>query len=415
MKNLIEIAMKKRYIYLILLCCSLAVLSLLACKKNEGYNAPPSEDKTKPDVVTNVRVEDYNGGSYLIYDLPNSPNILYVLAKYQIRNGVPRETKSSYYSDTIKVEGFAKDQEYDVTLYTVSRSDIMSDPLVVKVHPKTPVYTEVSKSLSIEPDFGGVHIKASNPLKKEIGILVTAFNPSTQSMDVYEQHYTKNENVDFSVRGFNTDPRDFGVFVTDRFGNISDTLKSRLSPLFEQMLDKSRFSAFILPSDTEIYPAWTVNNLWNGTAGGNGWHTNPGQLPPFTATFNMEETYKLSRFILFNRPEQYAFSHGNPKLFSLWGSNATSPRDIKLPVAAVEGDVVGDWTNLGNFRFPDPPSGLSPGATNAADNAFIKAGVEFNVPLAAPAVKFMRVAVNESWSGGDFAHIMELTFYGQNN
>lgn len=407
--------MKPSYKHSALLGCCLAVLSLLACKKNEGYNAPPSQDKTKPDVVTNVRVEDYNGGSYLIYDLPNSPNILYVLAKYQIRNGVAGETKSSYYSDTVKVEGFAKSQEYDVTLYTVSRSDVMSDAVVVKVNPKTPVYAEVSKSLAIEPDFGGVHVKASNPLKKEIGILVTAFNPATQSMEVYEQHYTKNENVDFSVRGFNTDLRDFGVFVTDRFGNISDTLRSKLSPLFEQMLEKEKFSPFVLPSDTEIYPAWTVNNLWNGTAGGNGWHTNPGQLPPFTATFNMGGTYKLSRFILYARPEQYAFSHGNPKQFSLWGSTVASPRDAKLPVIADEGAVVGDWTNLGNFRYPDPPSGLPSGATNAADNAFVKAGVEFNVPLAAPAVKFMRVAVNESWSGGDFAHIMELTFYGQKN
>jgi hypothetical protein len=41
-----------------------------------------------------------------------------VLAKYQIRNGVSRETKSSYYTDTVNVEGFAKEADYEVTLYT---------------------------------------------------------------------------------------------------------------------------------------------------------------------------------------------------------------------------------------------------------------------------------------------------------
>ena len=407
--------MKHSYINSGLLFFCISILSLFSCKKNDGYNSPPSEDKTKPGVVTNIKIENYNGGSYILYDLPNSPNILYVLAKYQIRNGVSRETKSSYYSDTVKVEGFAKGEVYDVTLYTVSRADVMSDPVEVKIKPKTPVYEEVSKSLFIEPDFGGIHVKAANPFKKEIGILITAFNKSTQSMEVYDQHYTNSEKVDFSVRGFDTELRDFGVFVTDRYGNISDTLKSRLSPLFEQMLDNDRFTAFNLPSDTEIYPTWTVNNLWNGTAGGNGWHTNPNQVAPFVCTFNVGDSYKLSRFILYARPNQYSFSHGNPKRFSIWGSNVASPRDIKLPTVAEEGIVLGDWTNLGNFRYPDPPSGLSVGATNAADNAFVVAGVEFNVPLVAPPVRFMRVAVNESWSGGDFAHIMELTFYGQKN
>jgi len=407
--------MKNNHIYLLLIYCCSTIILLFSCKQEDGYNTPPSQDKTKPDVISNVKVENYNGGSYIIYDLPNSPNILYVLAKYNIRDGVPRETKSSYYSDTIIVDGFANNQEYDITLYTVSRAEVFSEPVTVSVHPKSPVYTEVSKTLDINPDFGGVNIKALNPFKKEIGILVTAFNPQTLEMEVHEQHYTKNENIDFSVRGFNTDLRAFGVFVTDRYGNVSDTLKANLNPLFEQMLDKSKFSVFSLPSDTEIYPAWTVSNLWNGSSGGNGWHTNPGQLAPFTATFNMAETYKLSRFIMFARPGQYSYSHGNPKQFSLWGSNAASPQDIRLPLVAEEGAVIGDWINLGNFRYPDPPSGLSPGATNASDNAFVTAGVEFNVPLTSPAVKFMRIAVNESWSGGDFAHIMELTFYGQKN
>ncbi|MBB6107890.1 DUF5000 domain-containing lipoprotein [Mucilaginibacter lappiensis] len=400
--------------YSLLLLLLAVVLSVISCKRNDGARVPISTDNSKPGVITNVKVNNYNGGSYITYQLPNSQNILYVLAKYQIRDNVPRETKSSYYSDTVTVEGFAKEQDYDVTLYTVSRADVLSDPVTVKVHPKTPAYISIRSTTTMTTDFGGVNVKAFNPLKKEIGVIVTAFNKATNTMEIQDQHYTTADTIDYSVRGYSTDPRSFGVYVTDKYGNISDTLKKSITPLFEQLLDKSKFSPYNLPSDTEIGYGWVLPNLWDGKTDGNsaGWHTNPGHTPPFVCTFNVGLTYKLSRFIIWERPDQYAFGHGNPKLFSLWGSNVASPQDAQLPVSSAVGTVVGDWTNLGNFRYPNPPSGLPPGATNAADNAFVLAGVNFNISISAPAVHFIRVAVGQTWSGGNFAHIMELSFYG---
>jgi hypothetical protein len=41
------------------------------------------------------------------------------------------------------------------------------------------------------------------------------------------------------------------------------------------------------------------------------------------------------------------------------------------------------------------------------------AGVGFNVPLTAPAVHFIRLAVGVTWSGGNFAHAMEISLYGK--
>ncbi|RYD93876.1 MAG: DUF4959 domain-containing protein [Sphingobacteriales bacterium] len=159
----------KKYSLLVLL--AVLMLMVYGCKTNNGYNNEPiSGDKTKPGIITNIKVDNFNGGAYITYDLPNSENILYVLAKYSIRNGVNRETKSSYYTDTVTVNGFANEADYDVTLYTVTRANVMSDPVSVTVHPATPVYKLVSPSVAIAPDFGGVNIQAKNPLKKEIGI-----------------------------------------------------------------------------------------------------------------------------------------------------------------------------------------------------------------------------------------------------
>jgi len=77
------------------------------------------------------------------------------------------------------------------------------------------------------------------------------------------------------------------------------------------------------------------------------------------------------------------------------------------------GTVLGDWINTGNFKYPDPPSGLQPGFTNSQDMAFVLAGVNFNFAPNGPDVKFVRLCVSDTWSGGDFAHIMELSFYGK--
>jgi hypothetical protein len=109
---------------------------------------------------------------------------------------------------------------------------------------------------------------------------------------------------------------------------------------------------------------------------------------------------------------QYTYKFANPKEFSLWGTNSSNPQDIKLPVKADEGTVIGNWVNLGNFRFPDPPSGNLPNAITSADEDFVKKGVSFKVPFAAPSVKYLRIAVATVWGSEAAAHLMEITPYG---
>ena len=400
--------------YSLLLFTGLVMISMFSCKRNDGFsNTPTSTDKTKPGIITNVKIDNFNGGANITYDLPNSDNILYVLAKYTIRDKVSRETKASYYKDTVVVNGFAKSQDYQVTLYVVTRAEVMSDPVTVTVHPDIPVYELVKPSASISPDFGGVNVKALNPLKKSIGIIVTAFSDVTKTMEVEEQHYTKADTINFSVRGFSTAARDFGVYVTDEWGNISDTLKVNLNPLPEVLLDKSKFFVNTIPSDDALYEGggWTVDKLWDGLLTDPGWHTNSNSTPPFTCTFGVGKTYKFSRFNMWGR-KGYEYGHGNPKDFSFWGSNKDQPADAVLPVSAPVGTVIGDWTNMGNFSWPPPPSGLPAISPNQSDKDFFNQGVGFNFPFDAPSVKFIRLSVARTWEGGTLCHVLEISFYG---
>ena len=394
------------------------LIALSACQKMDSYIDPASSDMTKPGVVTNVKVDNFNGGANITYSLPNSPNLLYIMAQYKINGVTVRETKSSYYSDTIKVDGFARKQAYDVTLFAVSRANVKSDPVVVKVNPDTPPYVLLKAAVKAEADFGGIKLTGTNPRKDNLGIILLDAPQNTSVSEVIDQHYSTAAVINYSVRGYPPVPKRFAYYVIDNFGNMSDTTYISITPFFETMLDRNKFFAYRLPSDGEIAYGWELPYLWDGKTDGssNGWHTAPGGALPAVATFGLGVSAKLSRFVLWARPdgsEKFAFGHGNPKVFSLWGSNATNPANVTLPLSSPEGTVLGDWTNLGNYNYPDPPSGLKPIAHTTADDAFVRAGVSFDVPLISPKIRYVRLSVSAPWSpGGTFAHAMELAFYG---
>ena len=119
--KIIQTNTKSPLVSMILLAAVSMLLFLVSCKEAEGFNTAVSTDQTKPPQVTAVKVENYAGGAVITYSLPKTDNLLYIMAEYRINDRVVRQSKSSYYTDTIRVEGFEKSQDYDVALYAVSR------------------------------------------------------------------------------------------------------------------------------------------------------------------------------------------------------------------------------------------------------------------------------------------------------
>ncbi len=380
-----------------------------SCSKSESPVEVVSTDHTKPDVMTNIEVENLNGAARITYSLPKSSNILYVQAKYLIREGHFRESKTSFYTDTILVEGFAKAGEYEVELRTVSRANIQSDPVMVKIKPETPNYILVNEGLEISPDFGGANFMGVNPDGAPIALHVLAFDPQTNKFKENDPEYIKGSVVDVSIRGFEAQEREFGVYTTDRFGNTSEVRYIKITPLFESLLDKNKFFAYNLPSDAPIGYGWDLKYFFDGSLNDPGWHTTGAPLT--VATFGIGPSAKISRFVLWNRlPNMY--SDQNPKSITIWGSNTDNPQDVNLPRISQPGEVAGDWVNMGNFTYPDPPSGLPGSQANSSDNAFAAQGINFRMPSAAPAVKYIRFMVNQTWGGLNYANAMEISFYG---
>jgi hypothetical protein len=387
--------------------------SIYSCKKNDGYRDPLSTDKTKPGPVSNVKVKNSNGAAVISYDLPDNQDLLYVIAEYNIRDGVSRQIKSSYFLDTMKLDGFHKSQDYTVTLKAVTRGNVASDPVTVTVHPDIPYYELISKSIKLSDDYGGINIKATNLARSAIAINTLAIDPVTNKFAIANEHYTNVDAIDYSLRGYKTEPQKFGVYVSDRFGNISDTTIVTITPKFEALLDKRKFFSYNLPSDAFIGYGGVVPNIFDGNTtednGANAWQTTIGASPKLMqCTFGIGQSYKLTHFIMNFRD----YGGNNPQNFTIYGSNADSPADAVTPGGAAVGTQAGDWIVLGNFKVPDPPSGLPQGKTNAADKAYVNNGIDFNLPANAPPVKYVRIVVKDTWFGLDYTIIREVTFSG---
>src|SRR5699024_12741565 len=95
-------------------------------------------DDVAPGKVSDVKVENIPGGSILSYALPDDKSLLYVLAEYAIHDSTMLNKKSSYYNNSLTIEGFPNTDTRDVKLYAVSRGGKKSASVPVQIQPLTP-------------------------------------------------------------------------------------------------------------------------------------------------------------------------------------------------------------------------------------------------------------------------------------
>lgn len=235
--------MKKNIIYALLLGSILA-----SCKKELHSFVGPEGDT--PGKVSGITVENLHGSAKLTYALPDNDNVLYAVARYEMRKGVFREVKSSYYNNFMLLEGFADTLAHVVNVTVVSKSGKVSEPVSVTVNPLTPPYIMVFRSLEVKAALGGIDASFFNTEKAEVGVIVNA----KDTFNVYGKvgyNYTSEDSGMVKVRGFDTTLRKFDIYVTDKWGNLSDTLALSFNPLFSRMLEPDKFREMKLEGDVE--------------------------------------------------------------------------------------------------------------------------------------------------------------------
>jgi hypothetical protein len=384
---------------LILLIVLLGIITF-ACKE-EPIGQQPT-DNVPPGAVTNVKVQNIPGGAILTYKVPTDEDLLYVTAAYTRKDGVVSEARASMYTDTLKVVGFGDTQPREVSLVAVDRSRNKSAAVNVTINPLVPDVNTIGKTLNMVADFGGVHAYWTNQNRAEISVVVLKEDKNKEYVPI-ETFYSTMVDGEGAKRGMDTIPGNFAVYVQDRWENRSETVKFTLKPIYETKFDRLKFREVVLPNDEKTAWGWVMPRVWDNIIGDQGFHTGNGTGRwPHAFTIDLGITGKLSRVIEWQRQGSYYYNHGNMKVFEIYGCQVLDP--------------TGNWASWTKLMTCNSikPSGLPLGQVSAEDKAWANAGEEFiNSPMN-PKVRYIRIKCLQTWSNGDFLHVSELQFYGDN-
>ncbi|TDD93835.1 DUF4959 domain-containing protein [Flavobacterium cellulosilyticum] len=382
---------------------------LFSCSKDQG--ASPLEHSTiAPGEISNIAIQNLPGKAKLTYSLPNDKDLLYIVAQYTLENGTKMEVKSSYYNNSMILEGFTGLTEKEVTLYAVNRSEVKSKPVKVSVAPlRAPVYS-VFDSMTLQPDFGGIRIKADNPTNENLAFLIMTKNIQGNWEPLPNSIYTTTSEINQALRGFDTIKQQFALVVRDRWLNKSDTLFQEVKPIYETLMPKSNYAAIHLANDSKVIGTYPVKNLWDGQFleyWGSYFTDRTIDVGNHLVTFDVGKVTKLSRLKLwqFSEPiggQRLYYYLGAIKKFRIWGSNTLN-----------DGNLSG-WTLLGDFDIKKP-SGLPYGQENNDDLLAAIDGQDFEISIDMPAVRYLRIECIENWSGGQFMAVSEVQVYGNPN
>jgi len=326
------------------------------------------------------------------------------------------------------------------------------------------------KSLRMITGFGGVIAYWDNQTKTEFGVRLM-----TDSIDRHSRKHWVEKDMYFSrihpekhsFRGFDTITYNFAISMTDKWGNISDTMVYTCKPYFERMTPKP-FSRNVFnpafPSSSglpdPIVP-FDQNSQGGATTGAlsfhqlsdnihidppviqssaNSWRTVPDDYRQACFTLDFEDTYKLSRMIMWARMRRESqfikdiYEANNVLSFEIWGTDepfADWPLDdkgywlcefsFKDPQFNSGGVQVSSpsfkdhWQHLGFFEVPRYDL---MGYSNEDLVKLRDAGWEFDFDSELKPVRYIRFFVRSTDKGSPtpqaFFQISELSFFGDN-
>ncbi|NDV80996.1 DUF5000 domain-containing lipoprotein [Bacteroides sp. 51] len=396
--------MKKIYILFSLLCTTLFFISCSEENLLKPYG--PNDGK----VPGEVRMDSYTqipGGAEIKYIPPADEDLMYIKVRYTLDTGIEREIRASAYSDKFVVEGFGNEEEKTLIISAIDRHENEGEPTTVKFNPGKPSYLKAYESLTTADAFGGVSVFFENPdLKPLIVDIMTQDYEGAWELVHTEYTVTSKKDIEFAVRGFDTDPREFKFVVRDSWDNVSDTLSNIITPLFEIQIPLTGFKKYALPGDLSV-DEWglSMEQLWSGNVSWDSYnmcHSNNFDDFPQWFTFDMGVKAKLSRYRYWQRlNEELLYKHGNMRTWEIWGHPGTPPSD-------------GSWDGWVLLHESESikPSGLPVGSISQEDIEYAKKGEDFEFPLDAPAVRYIRLKVTMTFSKERFIHLQQLWFWG---
>lgn len=375
---------------------------------SEDINQPITKDSGIPGNVTEIGVENIEGGAIISYKLPTDNDLLCIEARYRLSSGEDKIVRASYHSRKIKVEGFASTDKQSIYLTSIDRAENRSIPVEVEISPLTPPVKTIEESITILPDFGGINLKWENTIQTPVAMLIYGKNENDNEDVLLDTYYSSMKQGDYSLRGLDTIPYNFKIVVRDKWQNYSDTINKAITPIFEVKLDSKKFKALPAAFSNNI-TSGSISQLWDGDKESN---APSATIIPWNGSIDLGGTVKLSRIVFwqygwaFNNYGHYYAWH-NGRFFNIYGSNAPSG----------SGALDDSWTLLRQVEIIKP-SGLpfAVGRENMTDEDYDIArnyGHEFTIPLESAPYRYIRIEGLESFlNGTEHGTSSEVEFYG---
>lgn len=418
-KNIIQDIDKKYTIELsplhkvFLFCVSFSIV-LLSC--SEESNKPLGDSGGLVGPVENVEVNSTPGGAIITYDLPKEENLLYVEAELITPEGKYLNYKASSFSDTIKIEGLANTKEQKVKLMTVNKAGRKGESVDVSFTPLEPPYISALSKVKLLEDFGGLRLIFKNETKSPFAYMLYVKNEYDEFVE-YGGYYTEEEEGTYTYRGLKNEKTNFALYIRDKYDNISDTLYTELTPLYEEQVETDTFRPYRLQNDAKEYKdQWNISMeyLWDGYYSQD--YNNPyldstpgaylnysidcgNTIEPQWITFDMGKLVKVSRFRVHH---YWRFIMSGCRKWEMWGRPDEPPYD---------GSIDG-WVKLCDMELVKP-SGLPGEQTGPGDVEAWEAGTSENADPDAPAIRYVRIRAIEDWNGFANFTASEVIVFGQ--
>ena len=382
--------------------------TLIGCKDDENQDSIP------PGSLTIENIIPTNGGGIISYVLPEDSDILFVRAEYTNSLGVEVYRVSSSHNNSIEIDGLNQNTPLQVRLFVVDENENMSQSVEVEFTPLPSFIFLVQESISITPDLGGVKLEWDNIAEKTVYVHLHIMNGDDEEIRILSSN-SASESV--FVRGLESVEMTFLTKVEDFDGNITDLEeKATLTPLFEEMIDKSTWSLVSsLSVDGNQWEGQTIA-FWDDvvdTAETNSdnsyfiiWRdANGGTLDwPLDIVINLNKNVRVHRFKVWQRAFWYGGPTGAPyyyqeeniRSFDLYASNNSV-----------------DWTLLGQFDIGDPSD-----ENGNIPQDFIDAAAEghdFDLEGVSEKFRYLKFSITSNYGSDTYVHGSEITLWGLDN
>ncbi len=383
----------------------ISFITLLGCKDDDG------QDSTPPGSLLVENITPTNGGGIISYSLPDDSDILFVRAEYTNSLGVDVYKVSSSHNNFIEIDGLNQNTPVQVKLFVIDENENMSQPVDIEFTPLPSFIYLVQESITITPDLGGVKLEWENIAEKTVYVHLHIVNAGEEEIRIISSN---NASESVFVRGLESVEMTFLTKVEDFDGNITELEeKAILTPLFEEMIDKSTWT---LISQLSVNgDAWEgqTTAFWDDvvdTAETNSdnsyfiiWRDqNGGTLNwPLDIVIDLNKNVRVHRLKVWQRAFWYGgptgipyyYQEENMRSFDLYASNNSV-----------------DWTLLGQFDIGDPSDengNIPQDFIDAAAN-----GHDFDLDGVSEPFRYLKFSLTSNYGSDTYVHGSEITLWG---